>query len=370
MWEELAGTDAELDFIRKRYIPGAFSIGGIIGSLIFAVLESWLGPRRSIFLAAWVYILATCYCYVAETAILAVLICHSLLGMAVGCIWPIAALYQVHCVLPRYRARVVAWFQVSIALGILLSAAREKLPGDALGLGSRPWMAFAASEWACVVMLMVGMCVLPRSPRSHVKGGHDAKAGKTMARILGRGLSAAQVNNKVGKLRHELDLSAGWWQQWRNMLAESGIGRRILRVVAIGAMYRLLGDMLFFQASISFQSEDRTAAQDTMLVLAGANLAFTVVGVARIEHFNRLRALFWSAVLTTATNVICLCIAGACLKTQSCGSIWMRSTLLITSVVHMALCAVAWGALAWLVVLETPDLKHGARFMTLAMAGY
>ncbi|RKR06789.1 SP family galactose:H+ symporter-like MFS transporter [Kushneria sinocarnis] len=131
------------------------------------------------------------------------------LGIAVGISSYIAPIYLSEIAPERIRGTLISFYQLMIMGGILVAY----LSNAAFSYsGGWRWMLGVIAIPA--VLLVLGMIVLPRSPRWLASSQRDEEARSVLMRL--RGNDREQVDAELGRIRESLNVSDAGWKLFRS----------------------------------------------------------------------------------------------------------------------------------------------------------
>ncbi|OHV13832.1 sugar porter family MFS transporter [Kushneria phosphatilytica] len=131
------------------------------------------------------------------------------LGVAVGISSYIAPIYLSEIAPERIRGTLISFYQLMIMGGILVAY----LSNAAFSYsGGWRWMLGVIAIPA--VLLVLGMIVLPRSPRWLASSHRDEEARRVLMRL--RGHDREQVDTEMGRIRESLNVSDAGWKLFRS----------------------------------------------------------------------------------------------------------------------------------------------------------
>lgn len=172
-WFRLPGKD-------KSLIAGLLSAGTCLGSLMGSNVADYLGRRVALLIACAVFIRGVINQTVSE---------HMDMlgrgrfetGLGMGMVSTVIILYMCEISSAPLRGLLVAWYQLCITLGLLMSACVNLGTMDMWNTGSFRVPISLQIAWAAI--LGVGLFFLPESPRWYARMGRDEQAGESLARL-------------------------------------------------------------------------------------------------------------------------------------------------------------------------------------------
>ncbi|HKQ31596.1 MAG TPA: MFS transporter, partial [Thermodesulfobacteriota bacterium] len=162
-----------LDTIGKGGVVSMVLIGGITGALINGFLADRLGRKITVQAAALLFIAGAAGSALSPTAG-ALLASRFVLGFGLGAVSASAPLYIAEISPAAGRGRLVTYFQLAITIGILLGYVVDRALTE-----SGNWRLMLGTGALPAFVLLIGMFVLPPSPRWLIKMGREDEARET-----------------------------------------------------------------------------------------------------------------------------------------------------------------------------------------------
>ncbi|HLI22676.1 MAG TPA: MFS transporter [Stellaceae bacterium] len=280
-------------------VVAATGIGGVIGAPIFGALADRLGRRRCMMLSIAIYTLLTALAALSQN-ISQLLVIRARSGIGLGGIVPVTLAYVSEYSPPRWRGRVVAWWNSMFAFGIPLAGAVGLLVIVPYG-----W------RWGFVIgalpiVLIAGIAWLPESVRYLLAKNRTEEALRTIARVERAVLGAAKPANAGASApdatRGAVPAAAGP-RAWRVLGLLNAPGMRVT-MIASAVLWFLPASLLLS----SFYGVFLTQAKGMDLRAAIA----LVTATSALGPLGQLFAGFSSNwVGRKATLTIALCLLGA-----------------------------------------------------------
>ncbi|KAK1221784.1 high affinity glucose transporter [Marasmius sp. AFHP31] len=177
-------------------IVASMPAGSLVGALAVGYLGDYLGRKKSIMLAALIWVVgAVLQCASVNRGMLVV--GRIIAGMSVGISSAIVPVYQSEITAPSIRGRLVSLQQWSITWGILIQYFIQFGCSDIQGVASFriPWGLQAIPA----IILFFGMFLFPESPRWLMDHDRDDEALQILADVHGKG----DKNNELVRLEFE-----------------------------------------------------------------------------------------------------------------------------------------------------------------------
>jgi len=334
--------------------------GGIFGALLSGIFARFLGRKKSLVLAGFIFTAAS-----ALSALLPPLpllsACRFALGFAVGIASFIVPLYLSETAPAPIRGSMGTLFQLMITIGIFLIALSNVFIARTFvtPATSLPLMFLTVTLFAA--LMFAGSFILPESPRWLMLKGRRDQAVTVLRRTLN---SQAEVDAEIGEIEEALH-------------GPQGAGFRIVfrgyffKVLLVGVLLQvfqqLVGiNMMIYYSPTIFGYAGMTGLL-AMMTVPTVNMLFTFPAIHLVEKWGRKKLLYVGAV----SMLITMLAAGFAF--QSIGSVSdpslisgaPKTLLLISVIVYIFGFAVSWGPVVWLVCSEIFPLEGREVGMTI-----
>jgi SP family arabinose:H+ symporter-like MFS transporter len=361
-------------FLEKQYKLGELMQGwvvssALVGCVVGSALAGWLADR---FGRKWVLVLSAVLFMV--TALGSALAPHPLFlsiarligGIGVGVAGMVAPLYIAEISPPQLRGRMVAFYQLAIATGVLSAYLTN---AGFLELSTRPpaltadwyqwmvvrevWRAMVGSLFLPAAVFFLLVLGVPESPRWLTEQGRDAEGLSILARVGGR----AEAQRAMQEIRETISQESGG-------LAE----------LFQPKMFRLLGIAVFLACSAQFSGINAIiyygpkileGAQLTVgkalsgqVILGMVCVVFTLLAIWKVDTMGR-RPLLLAGSLGVMLSLAAIGLLFALKVTQGFCLILFISAFL-------ACFAFSLGPLPWIVMSEIFPMRVRGRAMSIA----
>jgi SP family galactose:H+ symporter-like MFS transporter len=358
-----------LDTLTKHYQFGVeggehysaiLATGGIFGALLSGVFARFLGRKRSLVLAGFIFTAAS-----ALSALLPPLPLLSVyrfsLGFAVGIASFIVPLYLSETAPAPIRGSMGTLFQLMITIGIFLIALSNVFIARMFvdSATSLPLMFLTITLFAS--LMFAGSFILPESPRWLMLKGRKERAIMVLRRTLN---SQAEIDAEIGEIEEALH-------------GPQGAGFRIIlrgyffKVLLVGVLLQvfqqLVGiNMMIYYSPTIFGYAGMTGLL-AMMTVPTVNMLFTFPAIHLVEKWGRKKLLYVGAVAMLVTML------ASGFAFQTIGSVSdpsliggaPKTLLLISVIVYIFGFAVSWGPVVWLVCSEIFPLEGREVGMTI-----
>ncbi|GAA4964904.1 sugar porter family MFS transporter [Kineococcus glutinatus] len=273
--------------------------GAAVGALCAGRIADRLGRRKSLLLCGLVFLFGALACAVAPNYGFMVA-ARTLLGLGVGAAAVICPVYLAEMAPADRRARMVTINELMIVTGQLLAFAINALIDQTIG-GEGVWRLMLGIASVPAIALLIGMAVLPESPRWFALKGRTQEARE----VLAHSRSPHDVEIELHEVAHlaEQDRAAAR-TPIRQVLAANPWMRRLLWIGAgLAAVQQATGiNTVNYYAPTILEDSGLTASVSLVSTIAVGvtSVVMTLVGIWLLGFVGRRRML-----LTGFTGVAC-----------------------------------------------------------------
>jgi SP family arabinose:H+ symporter-like MFS transporter len=324
-----------LDDLRLGWAFSSLLFGCILGSVVAGRLTDLFGRRGVLLFVAVLFALTTVATGLAPSFPLFI-VARFLGGIAVGGVSIVSPMYVAEVSPPALRGRLCAFYQLSIATGVLVSYCINYLLRDA-GDWNWRWMFMTGVIPSAVFVLM--LLRAPETPRYLFKAGRRQEAFGLLRRISGE----AQANVEIAEIEESLATSQGSWRE----LWQPGIRRALAVGFVLAILVHFSGINTFIDyAPIIFQSAGwkMDAALFSTFVIGCTNFLLTLVSFWVIDRYGR-KPLYIVGSLGMTAVLLLLVVAAAMDR-------FTGVTVLVLVMAFIAFFASCIGPVFWTLVPE------------------
>jgi sugar porter (SP) family MFS transporter len=346
---------------QKSLMVSILSVGTFIGALLAAPMGDIIGRRIGMILSSFIFIFGVIL-QTASTAIPLFTAGRFFAGLGVGLISALIPLYQSETAPKWIRGTIVGTYQLAITIGLLLAAIVNNATGGRNDTGS--YRIPIAVQFAWALILIVGMAVLPETPRYLIKMGRDAKAAKSLSRLrrLDPDHPALVAELAEIKANHEYELTLG--SASYRQVVKGTVGKRLLTGCLLQALQQLSGVNFIFYYGTSFFEDSGIENPFTYALITNiVNVVSTFPGLYLVEKWGRRPLLLFGAIGMCVCQYI-VAIVGTALPDSQ-----VASKVLIAFVcLYIFFFASSWGPSPWVVTGELFPLKTRAKCLSITTA--
>lgn len=340
-------------------------VGCIVGAMVAGVLSDRFGRRPVLHLAGLFFFLSALGCTIPPNFVF--LISARLVGgLGVGIASVVAPMYISEFSPPKIRGRLVALYQLSIVIGILLAYfsnsallnfAQHKADVFAGSLFeivfAQTWRAMFGAEMIPALLFTILLTFVPESPRWLINAGRERKGLDILRKIAG----PEKADKEHREIRDALAREDG---TLRELLAP---GLRLALIVGIGLSFfgQLTGVNVVIYYGPTILENAGFALENALqfqVAIGLINLVFTVFALWRIDHWGR-RPLLIGGMAATGISLVIIALQ---FTFGVATGIW----IVIMLCVYVASLALSINAVIWVLTGEIfPNAIRG-RAMSIA----
>lgn len=356
-----------LDKIEVGWFASSALVGAIGGAAIAGILSDRFGRRPVLKVAALLFFISALGSTVPPN--FAFLICARLIGgVGVGMASVLAPLYISEIAPPKIRGRLVALYQLSIVIGILLAyfsnwlllGFSETNPAAFDGAGifhkvlvSEVWRGMFSTEMLPSGLFIMLLFLIPESPRWLIKNGQHEKGYSILEKVSGELIAKTEL----AEIKEAVNLVKGTIRE----LIKPGL--RLALIVGIGlsvfGQFTGVNIIVYYGPTILGDAGFKLdSALQFQVAIGLINLIFTIIALWKIDSWGRRPLLIWGM---AAVFVSLLIIAVQFASGQTAG-IW----IVVMLCVYMASLAISINAVIWVLIGEIFPTRIRGRAMSIA----
>lgn len=339
--------------VATGFVVSSVLFGALLGSLLGGRLADTLGRRKLLIITALVFVFGTLGSALAA-GYWTLVFCRMIVGVAIGVASFVAPLYISEIAPPRFRGMLVSLNQLAITVGIVLAYLIDAYYADAkawrwmLGIGVVP-----------AVILLLGMLVLPRSPRWMVLKGFNREAKHVLQRLR----EGRNVDKEMAAIENSIENKK---TDWRVLLAPWLLPAIVIAFgLAFFQQVTGINTIIYYSPKI-FQYAGfhaASAAIKVSLIIGVVNVVFTIIALPIIDLWGR-RPLLLCGLVGMGVS---LCVLGYAFYIGDFGGMlkWMA---LGSMILFIASFAMSLGPIMWLVIAEIFPLEVRGLASSVAVA--
>lgn len=311
-------------------------VGTILGAMLAGIPGDRFGRRDSLRWLAVLYLLSAVGCAFAWDWY-SLVFARFVGGLAIGGSSVLGPMYIAEIAPPKWRGRLVGFFQFNVVFGILLAYLSNYLIG-LIGLGAFEWRWKLGVLGIPAVLFFIMLFSIPRSPRWLAKKRRTEEAREVL-RMTGEENYEAELQEIIASI----DAEHGHGDE---PLFSRKYRFPIFLAVSIAMFNQLSGinAVLYYLNDIFERAGFSKVSGDLQAVAVGlTNLIFTIIAMSVIDKIGRKKLLLVGSVGTAA------CLAGVAAVFYT----GHREGLLVWMLIgFIAFFAFSQGAVIWVYLSE------------------
>lgn len=262
------------------------------------------------------------------------------------------------------RGTLVCAYQLAITTGLLIAAIvnifTEKITD------ARAFRIPLALQFIWAGILLLGLCLLPETPRYLIKRGLRNAAGLSLSRLRRLDITHPALQEELAEIEanHEYELSLGPSTYKDVFFGSPRLGRRTMTGCGLQILQQLSGcNFIFYYGTTFFERINIPSPYIIAVITNVVNVVSTIPGMILVESLGRRRLLMFGA---TGMAVCQLLVASV--GTAMPDSYTANMVLIVFVCFYLFFFASSWGPVAWVVTSEIYPLKVRAKSMSISTA--
>ena len=283
-------------------------------------------------------------------------------GFGVGLLSATIPLYQSETAPKWIRGTVVGAYQWAMTIGLLLAAVVLNSTKNRNDTGS--YRIPVAVQFALAIILVIGMLVLPETPRLLIKKGKPEMAARSLSRLRRLPVDHPAIIEELSEVQsnHNYEMSIGS----ASYLAcfQRPIRKRLFTGMALQALQQLTGvNFIFHYGTSYFLNSGISNPFVTSMITSAVNVCSTVPVLYLVEKWGRRPLLIFGGIGMSVAQLLVAAIGTARPNDQT------ASKALVAFVcIYIFFFACSWGPCAWVVTGEIFPLKARAKGLSITTA--
>ncbi|KAK4234047.1 general substrate transporter [Achaetomium macrosporum] len=352
-------------------IVSILSAGTFFGSLASPLLGDTIGRRWGLIASCGVFNLGVAL-QTAATALPLFLAGRFFAGLGVGLLSALIPLYQSETAPKWIRGAIVGAYQFAITVGLLLAAIVNNSTHLRNDTGS--YRIPVAVQFAWSTILVVGMFLLPETPRFLIKKGQMDKAAAALGRLRRLPQDHEAVREELAEVQanHEFEMElgqAGYLDCFRG-----GMLKRQLTGMGLQALQQLTGiNFIFYYGTQYFLNSGISNAFSITLITSCINVVSTIPGLYVTDTWGRRPLLLFGAIGMCVSQLLVAILGTTTTGQDNSGHILVynlaaQKASIAFVCIYIFFFASTWGPLAWVVTGELFPLKCRAKGLSMTTA--
>ena len=369
--QQAADGSYYLSDVRTGLIVAIFNIGCAIGGLTLGRLGDMYGRRLGLMAVITVYVVGIVIQISSTTTWYQYFVGRIVSGLGVGGIAVLSPTLISETAPKHLRGTCVSFYQLMITLGIFLGYCTNY--GTKTHTNSIQWRVPLGLCFAWALFMLVGMSMVPESPRFLVEKGRFEEARRSLARSnkvsMDDPIVTAEIENISAGV--EAEKSAGN-ASWGELFSTKGkILQRVVMGIMIQSLQQLTGcNYFFYYGTTIFKAVGLEDSFQTSIILGIVNFASTFVALYVVDRFGRRKCLLWGS----STMAVCMVIfASVGVKSlypngkDQPSSTTAGNVMIVFTCLYIFCFATTWAPTAYVIVAETYPLRVKNRAMAIAV---
>ncbi len=323
-------------------------LGCIIGVLVAGALSDQIGRKKTILLAALMFLVSAVGC-AFPPSVTPLIIFRLIGGIGVGMASVISPMLISEFAPAHQRGRMVAYYQMAITVGILAAyfsnALIAALPAGQATAGSieqflyvEKWRPMFLAMALPSVLFLLFLLRIPESPRWLVSKGKEEDAWKILRHIRSAEQAEAEMA-AIGKAAHR--------RQAQRSLTDRSIRLPLVIGIVLAVLQQFSGINAIIYYGPKIFAATSAGSDNAMLfqtILGAVNLLFTLVAIRTADKYGRKALLKWG-------------LTGIVLSLTACGFLFHTGytppLLVLTLILIFIACfAFSLGPVTWIIINE------------------
>jgi len=316
------------------------SYGGILGALLSGVFARFLGRKKSLLLAGFLFSAFTIISALLPP--LGVLTaCRFGLGFGVGMASFIVPLYLAETAPASIRGSMGTLFQFMITIGIFLISLTNVFIARLFTEShiALPMMFLVIAIFALIMFF--GCFLIPESPRWLMLRGRREDAVIVLERTLN---TSEEIQSELNEIQETISINRGKF-----------LTKYFIKILIVGVLLQMFQQLVGINVMIYYAPTIFGYAGITgflgMMTIPVVNMLFTIPAIKWVEKMGRKKLLY----LGSAVMLITMVAAGLTFQMMthmSSPSTGLKAVLLISLIIYIFGFAVSWGPVVWLMCSE------------------
>ncbi|KAJ8606795.1 hypothetical protein MRB53_040721 [Persea americana] len=342
--------------VRTGLIVGLLSIGTLIGAIVNGAIIFW----NVIFIVGAIVQISTTFSWVQIS------LGRLVAGLGVGGLSVLTPMLSIRDGAEEHQSSlgVSGAYQLFITAGIWVAYAINY--GTYTINGPASWRITVGISFVWPVLMAVGICFLPESPRWDFRHGNTERARQTIAWVHGVSENHKEVVREMREIQEKLDAenAGGGKHPWYEVFTGPRMAYRTLLGMTLQMLQQLTGANFFFYF-VSFEAASVLCSLTKLRALQFSKSTF--VGLWVVQNVGRRRALITGSIWMFVCFMIYASVGHFLLQqgkhTQAAGYV-----LIIFTALFIFGYAITWAPIVWALVGEIYPSRYRAKSMGFATA--
>jgi len=348
---------------QSSQIVSILSAGTFFGALLAAPSGDRVGRRMSLIMAIAIFSFGVVLQTIAMHIPILITGRFSA-GLGVGIISVLVPLYQSEMAPKWIRGTLVCAYQFAITMGLLIAAIVNINTSNINHANAFRIPLALQFVWAGILLL--GLIVLPETPRYLIKRGLHASAASSLSRLRRLDITHPALIEELAEIEanHEYELSLGPSTYRDVFLGSPHLGRRVVTGCGLQMLQQLAGcNFIFYYGTTFFKKIGISSPFIIQLITNIVNVLSTFPGMILVESWGRRRLLMVGAIGMAVSQFLVAAVGTAVPDVRTANMVLIAFVCL-----YIFFFAASWGPVAWVVTSEIYPLKVRAKSMSISTA--
>ena len=221
-----------------------------------------------------------------------------------------------------------------------------------------------AVQFAWSLILIIGMFILPETPRYLIKSNKPEEAARSLSRLRRLPVGHESLVDELAEIsaNHEYELSLG--KATYMDCVKGNLGWRLATGCLIQALQQLTGvNFIFYYGTSFFQNSGIGNPFIVTMITSAVNVTSTLPGLWMVEKWGRRPLLLFGAIGMCVSQFIV-----AAVGTALPNDLAANRSLIAFVCFYIFFFACSWGPVAWVVTGEIFPLKIRAKSLSITTA--
>lgn len=333
--------DFNLSDSMEGLVVSSVMIGAVFGTFVSNFVSRNYGRHMALITSGLLFMICSLGSALAINAEFLIII-RFFLGLAIGLASYTAPLYLAEISPREIRGRIISFYQLMIAAGLLLSYISDLLFTHS---GAWRWMIGVPSIPGLV--LLVCALFLPGSPRWLVFKGRNDEAKQVLSKIL----PAETVDSEFREIIETINKDRHYKGTVRQILTD----KRLKAVLVLGILAQMMQqwtgcNIVLYYAPIIFKLAGFSSPVEQMwgtIAVGFVMMVTTIVAVKYVDRYGRRPILFWGLAMMSLS----LLVLGISLKFVD-GSQLIQIVSVVSVLIYIFGFAISLGPIVWIICSE------------------
>jgi SP family sugar:H+ symporter-like MFS transporter len=231
-----------------------------------------------------------------------------------------------------------------------------------------------AIQFAWAIILIVGMLILPETPRFLIMQGKGDRAARSLGILRRLPADHPSIQDELAEVKanHDYEMSLGkasYLDCFRD-----GMRKRQLTGMALQALQQLTGiNFIFYYGTQYFKNSGIQNSFTISMITSAVNVASTIPGLYCVDKWGRRPLLLWGAVGMAVSQLLVAVLGTTTTSQDAAGNIIVHNVAAQKAgvafvCIFIFFFASTWGPLGWVVTGEIFPLKFRAKGLSMTTA--